>query len=341
MTAQQRTPAPFLAPVPNSPVGAGETPTFSVVIPVYQAAGTISEAICSALGQSTPPLQVIVSDDGSTDDIAGALAPFKDRILVVRGENAGAAAARNRGLAVASGEFVVFLDSDDAWLPEYLERLGALAEARPDLDLLSADVFYEADDEIVGRFYELNRFDVANQRHAVLSSCFVGWPAARRGRLAAIGGFDESLKIAHDWDAWARMILSGAKAGLVTEPLVRYRLRPGSLASDIPRSLRERVVFLDRLGAHPDVGPDDLAALAAARRFAEGRALFAEAKESLAAGEPGARRRAFAVARAGGLPWKRRLLGLGAAAFPGIAGAALRRRTPSGERRRARFGVNS
>ena len=283
---------------------------------------------------------MIVSDDGSTDDIAGAVAPFKDQIVLVRDENAGAAAARNRGLALASGEFVTFLDSDDAWLPRYLERLGELAAARPDLDLLSTDVFYEADGEIVGRFYEVNHFAVVNQRHAIFRTCFVGWPAARRRLLAAAGGFDESLKIAHDWDAWARLILSGAKAGLVMEPLARYRLRAGSLASDIPRSLRERVVFLDKLGAHPDIRPDDEAELAAALRFAEGRALLAEAKESLAARQPDARRRALAVARAGGLEWRRRLLGLGAALMPRVVGAVLRSRSTPSEPRSSRFGVN-
>jgi hypothetical protein len=334
-------PHAFLAPPADRSPTPGEPPSFSVVIPAYQAATTISEAIASALGQTVPPLEVIVSDDGSTDDLARALAPFGDEIVVVRDENGGAAAARNRGLALASGEFVTFLDSDDAWLPKYLERLGQLAAAHPDLDLLSADVFYEADGEVVGRFYEVNSFDVANQRHAILRTCFVGWPASRRSRLAAAGGFDESLKIAHDWDAWARMILSGAKAGLVTDPLVRYRLRPGSLTSDIPRSLRERVVFLDRLGAHPDVGPDDLPELAAACRFAEGRALLAEAKESLAARQPDARRRALAVARARGLDWRRRLLGLGAAALPRVAGAMLKRRSTPSEPRRARFGLNA
>jgi hypothetical protein len=331
-------PNAFLAPPADSVRGPGETPTFSVVITAYQAADTISEAIASALGQTAPPLEVIVCDDGSTDDLVGAVAPFEHEIILLRDQNAGAAAARNRGLARARGEFVAFLDSDDAWLPQYLERLGQLAAARPELDLLSADAFYEADGEVVGRFYEENSFDVANQRHAILRTCFVGWPASRRSRLAAVGGFDESLKIAYDWDAWARTILSGAKAGLVTDPLVRYRLRPGSLASDIPRSLRERVVFLDRLCVHPDLGPDDLPALAAARRLAEGRALRAEAKESLATRQPDARRRAFALVRARGLGWKHRLLGLGAAALPRLTGAALRRRAAPGDPRRRRIG---
>jgi glycosyltransferase involved in cell wall biosynthesis len=338
--AESRESRTVLAPPPDSPSTPGEVPTFSVVIPAYQAADTIAEAIASALGQTTPPLEVIVCDDGSTDDIAAAVAPFGEEILFVQDENAGAAAARNRGLALAKGDFVAFLDTDDAWLPLYLERLGELGAMRPDLDLLSADVFYEADGEVLGRFYERTRFEIANQRHAVFRTCFVGWPAARRTRLAAVGGFDESLKIAHDWDAWARMILSGATAGLVTEPLIRYRFRPGSLTSDIPRSLRERVVFLDRLGAHPDVGPDDKVELENARRFAEGRALLAEAKESLATRQPDARRRALAVAGAEGLEWKRRLLGLGAAALPRVAGAMLSRRSTPSEPRRSRFDLN-
>jgi hypothetical protein len=331
-------PPAFLAPPADSVSAPGATPTFSVVIPAYQAAGTIPEAISSALGQTTAPLEVIVCDDGSTDDLAGAVEPFRKDIVLVRDENAGAAAARNRGLARARGDFVAFLDTDDAWLPRYLERLGELAAARPDLDLLSADVFYEADGDVIGRFYDLNSFAVENQRQAVFRSCFVGWPAVRRTRLLSIGGFDESLKIAHDWDAWARLILAGSQAGLVQEPLSRYRLRPGSLAADIPRSMRERVVFLDRLCVHPDLGPDDLPALAAARRLAEGRALRAEAKESLATRQPDARRRAFALVRARGLGWKHRLLGLGAAALPRLTGAALRRRAAPGDPRRRRIG---
>jgi glycosyltransferase involved in cell wall biosynthesis len=330
-------PSKFLAPASDSDSSAGKPPTFSVVIPAYQAAATISEAISSALSQTARPLEVIVCDDGSTDDIVGAVGPFGDQISLLRAENAGAAAARNRGLARARGDFVAFLDTDDAWLPHYLERLGELAAARPDLDLLSADVFYEADGEIIGRFYELNSFAVENQRHAIFRSCFVGWPAARRTRLLSIAGFDESLKIAHDWDAWARLILAGAQAGLVQEPLSRYRLRPGSLASDIPRSLRERVVFLDRLSVHSDLRPNDVAELAAARRLAEGRALLAEAKESLAGRQPDARRRAFALARARGMGWEHRLLGLGAAVLPRLTGAALRRRAAPGEPRRRRL----
>ena len=326
MTSSPRAQA-FIAPPPDSPVAGGEVPTFSVVIPAYQAAETVAEAIASALDQTVPALEIIVCDDGSTDEIAAAVAPFREQIVFVRHPNAGAAAARNRGLTLATAEFVAFLDSDDAWLPHRLERLGKLAEARPDLDLLSTDIYIEAEGDVLGRFYDSINFDVVDQRRAVFRSCFVGWPAARRTRLLALGGFDESLAIAHDWDAWARLILSGAKAGLVPEALARYRLRPGSLASDIPRSLRERAVFLERLADDPGLRPEEKPDLAAARRKAHNRALVAEANEALTVGLPDARRRAVAVAFADGLDWKRRLLGAGAAALPRLAGAALRRRS--------------
>jgi hypothetical protein len=317
----------FVVPAAAAPVARGDVPTFSVVIPAYQAAATIPEAIESVLAQTAPPVEVIVCDDGSTDDIAGAVAPFGAHIVFVRDENAGAAAARNRGLALATAQFVAFLDSDDAWLPMCLERLGELAAARPDLDLLSTDVYYEADGEIIGRFYDEISFAIDDQRRAIFRTCFVGWPAARRDRLVSVGGFDESLAIAHDWDAWARMILAGAKAGLVPEPLARYRLRPGSLASDVPRSLRERAIFLERLADDAGLRPEEKPDLATARREAHNRALIAEAAEALTAGLPGARRRAAAVAFARGINWKRRLLAAGAAALPRMAGAALRRRS--------------
>jgi glycosyl transferase family 2 len=318
--------APFLAPAPDGPVERGPVPTFSVVIPAYQAAKTIAETMASVLDQTVRPAEIIVCDDGSTDELEEALEPFRDEIVLLRQSNRGAASARNRGLAVASGDFVAFLDSDDVWLPEYLHRQGDLAAARPDLDLLSTDVYYEQGGEVVGRFYDGISFDVTDQRRAIFRACFVGWPAARRTRLVDTGGFDESLAIAEDWDAWARLILSGSKAGLVPEALVRYRFRPGSLASDVPRSLRARVVFLDKLERLPSLRPDERPALAAARRIAHERALFAEALEALLLARPEARRLSAGLLTARTLDVRRRLIGLAGALLPRATGALLRRR---------------
>ena len=99
----------FLAPPPERPAEPGPPPSFSVIIAAYQAAHTIGEAVESALEQTSPPHEVIVCDDGSTDDLAGTLTPYGGRIVLLRKENGGAASARNVALRAASGEFVAQL----------------------------------------------------------------------------------------------------------------------------------------------------------------------------------------------------------------------------------------
>jgi glycosyltransferase involved in cell wall biosynthesis len=227
-------------------------PTFSVIVPTYESASTVGAAVASALAQTRPALEVIVCDDGSTDDVEGALAPFRDRICLVRKSNGGGASALNHGTHIAQGEFVAILDADDVYDPGRIEALGDLAAARPDLDIVTTDAYFEIDGEIVGRFNGTTPFVVNDQRVAILRSCFVGgWPAVRRRRVLAAGGWDESLRIGYDWDCWLRLILDGARAGLVDEPLMSYRLHPGSLTFDRIANLRARVQLLEKAQSHP------------------------------------------------------------------------------------------
>ncbi len=100
-------------------------PLISVVIPTFNSAHFVVDAVASALAQTYPPLEVIVIDDGSIDNTREVLAPQWNSIRYVKQPNAGAAAARNRGLDVAKGDWVAFLDSDDIWLPEKLEKQAA------------------------------------------------------------------------------------------------------------------------------------------------------------------------------------------------------------------------
>src|SRR5262249_23209784 len=106
----------FLAPEAARAVAARATPTFSVVIAAYNVADVISGAIESALGQTHAPHEVIVCDDGSTDDLARALEPYTDRISLIRQSNGGEGSAKNAGARAASGEFVTILDADDEYL---------------------------------------------------------------------------------------------------------------------------------------------------------------------------------------------------------------------------------
>ncbi len=286
---------PVQAPPPPPGLRPGPAPTFSVLVPVYQGAGTVGGAIESALRQTTPPLEIVVCDDGSTDGLDAALEPYLDRIALLRQRNQGAAAALNTALRHASGDFVAVLDADDAYLPGRLEALAELGRERPDLDLLAADAYFERDGEVVGRVYGDTPFPVADQRREIIDRCFLFHPAARRTRVLEIGGFDPSLRIAYDWDCWLRLILTGSGVGLVPEPLTRYRMVSGSLSDDRPRSLRERVTVLEKAADQQAVGPDERRFLADRLAAARHRALLAEARDAIRMRTPDARRKALAV----------------------------------------------
>jgi hypothetical protein len=247
----------WLAPEPIEPVAAATAPpTFSIVITAYEAASTVGDAVRSALEQTHPALEVIVVDDGSRDELATALEPFGETISVVKKANGGGASARNAGVAAARGEFMAILDADDRYDRRRLEAIAGLAQARPDLDLVTTDAAFVVDGETVGTFLEHNDFATADQRTEIFASCFPGgWPAVRLAPLRAVGGFDERIRIAYDWDCWLRLLLAGSSAGIVTEPLYEYVLHGGSLAAARAASLRERVVLLEKARANPDLRP--------------------------------------------------------------------------------------
>ena len=268
----------FRAPPAEGRVATGRRPSFSIVVAAYNSAGTIAEAVASGLEQTVPAAELIVCDDGSTDDLAEALEPFADAIVLLRQENAGAAAARNAALRAARGDFVAILDADDVYDPRRLESLAALAAARADLDILTTDAYYVVQGRRVGTFYGANRFDTLDQRSAILRSCFVGgWPAVRRTRLLEVGGFDESFRQAEDWECWVRLIFSGSRAGLVEEPLMEYRLDDGNLTSDRAESLEDRVRLLEKTEREQRLTPNEQEVLRESLGRSRARAAVARA----------------------------------------------------------------
>lgn len=252
----------FVAPEPPVALPSSEPPSISVVIACYNAADTVAESIASALAQTAPAAEVIVCDDGSTDDIDAALAPFLDRIVLLRRENGGAAAARNTAVRAATSEFVAVLDADDVYEPRRLEALGALAASRPDLDIVTTDAYVERDGTREGRLFELNPFDVVDQRCAILQTSFVGgWPAVRRRRILEVGGYDETLHVGEDWDLWLRLIYTGSAAGTVDEPLMTYRRRSSGLTGNVLAAHRAGIEVLEKNKALPGLTGREHAAL--------------------------------------------------------------------------------
>jgi hypothetical protein len=318
----------FLAPPGRPPLGPRERPAFSVVIAAYQAADVVGAAIESALSQTVAPHEIVVCDDGSTDGTADAVARYGDSVTYVWQENGGEAAAKNAGARAASGEFVAILDADDVYLPDRLDALGELASARPDLDILVTDAYLELGGELVRRCYGPTwPFVSDDQRLAIVQRNFIlGHAAVRRERLLDAGGFDEALRFVTDWDLWARLILSGSQAGLVDEPLARYRVSPGSLSSQRVGMQTGKIAVLEKILRRTDLQEHERSAAVAALARERRDLPMVEAREALRAGRPDARQRALAVALGPSQSIGSRAKGLAAALAPRAAGAILRGR---------------
>jgi glycosyltransferase involved in cell wall biosynthesis len=318
----------FLAPAPGRRLEPGGRPEFSVVIAAHNAADVIGEAVESALGQTLPPLEVVVCDDGSEDDLGAALEPYLDRIVLVRKQRGGEASAKNAAAAAARGSFVVILDADDVFLPARLEALAELAVARPDLDILTTDAYLTVDGEAVRRCYEGGwTFAVEDQRREILRRNFiVGHVAVRRELLLADGGFDERILWTTDWDRWLRLILAGSRAGAVDEPLALYRVREASLSSRRDDLVRGKIETLEKARATQALDADDRRALEGALDGYRRELALASLQRALAADEPGLRRRGLELAAARGLTARQRVETLGAALAPRAAGRLARRR---------------
>ena len=322
---------PTIAPPPSAEIRPGPVPSFSVIIAAYQAAGFVANAVASALEQTAPPHEVIVCDDGSTDDIEGALEPYLDRITLLRREHGGEGAAKTAAAFAASGEFVALLDADDLYLPERLEAMGELASSRPDLDLITTDAYLEVDGQAVRRCYEEDKiFEVNDQRRALLEHDFIfGAAAVRRSRLVEIGGFDETIVSGTDWDCWIRLVFSGSRAGLVDEPLYRYHMHENAMSSDKLLTSRGQVQTAEKAARTLDLTPAEHALVQRLLAERHGAAELERARRALLDGAPDARQRSLKILtqRGNGLRTRAK------AAFGAAAPGTMRRLLQARERR--------
>ncbi|HET9730974.1 MAG TPA: glycosyltransferase [Acidimicrobiia bacterium] len=242
---------------------ASELPTCSVVIAAYQAAHVIGDAVASALGQTRPPLEIIICNDGSTDDLHAALTPYADRVMIIDQPNMGEAGAKNRAAAAASGDLIAFLDADDVFLPRRLEAVSALAAAHRGHDLFTTDAYLVVDRARVRHcFTDDFQFEAVNQRAAILERNFLPFAVVRRSAFMRVGGFDETLRDVPDWELWMRLILDGATAGFINEPLAEYRVGLRNVTASRVRLYRGKIVVLERAQARADLSPEERALIA-------------------------------------------------------------------------------
>ncbi len=193
-------------------------PLVSVIIPSFNAEQYIAEALESIFGQAYRPIEVVVVDDGSTDETQSVLESFKDRIYYLCQDNKGPSAARNTGIKVARGKYIAFLDSDDLWTDGKLQQQVEIMETYPDVGLLSGDMQRFSEEQVkVSSMFERYGFD-----HNFFDGKFyvkdaykkiytqgnyipTGSVIVRRNCLEKVGHFDENLRHSEDLDLWLRI----------------------------------------------------------------------------------------------------------------------------------------
>ena len=230
------------------------TPLVSVIIPNYNYGRFLAETIDSVLLQTYPNIEIIVVDDGSTDNSEDVLRSYGEKIKWFKQANKGVAEARNRAVAESAGEMLAFLDSDDVWLPEKIEKQIEIFQSDASVGLVHCG-YVDFDNE--GKLLEEHLDGIAGEvteemiryRRAVVLG---GGSAAiiRREVFSAVGGFDQTVAPAEDWEFYFQTARR-YKIGFVPEVLMKYRQHGGNNHLNIKRM--ERAI----LGAYNKVFSED------------------------------------------------------------------------------------
>lgn len=214
----------------------------SVVIPTYNRSALVVEALRSVLRQTVRVREIVVVNDGSTDDTLERLGEFGDQIQVISQNNKGVSAARNRGIREARGSWIAFLDDDDVWVEDKIQLQFDIAQKQPEVGLIFCS-FYLVDNnsddpKIVAVPHDFRGYVFPKLliKHVICTPAVL----ARKDVLEQMGGFDESRKIAEDRELWLR-IAACYPVDFVPTPLVYVRYRvTGRLSTDTPIGQRQR-----------------------------------------------------------------------------------------------------
>lgn len=232
-------------------------PLVSVIIPNYNYARYLRQAIDSALAQTYPAVEVVVVDDGSVDDSAMVAESYGTRIKFIRQRNRGVSAARNRGVWESTGEYLAFLDADDYWVPAKLERQMVRFQSDAELGLVYCGVQeFEEEGEFWLRQDGLEGW-VAHELLLARRAAFFGGGSGfvvPRALFDELGGFDERLSTSADWDLVYR-IAAQRRFGFVPLILLKYRVHQSNMHANIGAMEHDMLLIYDKAFAN---APADL-----------------------------------------------------------------------------------
>lgn len=240
---------------------------FSVIIPLYNKENLILNTLSTVLAQSYQDYEIVIVNDGSTDNSVTEVEKVKDsRIRLIHQQNAGVSAARNRGIEEAKGELIAFLDADDEWNPEYLESQYQLSLLYPNCSVFACNYFFrDAEGNITPTILRkllfsgetgilVNYFEVACCSHPPLWTSAV---VVRKMALQSIGGFPVGVKSGEDLLTWARLSIKGQIA-FCKRPLAIYNLGEGYDYTHLPPRRQDKNDFVGKsllllYKSHPSV----------------------------------------------------------------------------------------
>jgi glycosyltransferase involved in cell wall biosynthesis len=260
-------------------------PSVSVVIPAYNAGGTLVAALLSVLGQTTPPTEIIVVDDGSTDDTAAILKQFGDQVKAVHQKNGGLAVSRAAGIAIAKGDFIALFDADDICEPERLAVQLAYMTLHPDVLLVGTDFSAFDEQGVMSSSFAQSYYGAFSRYPQGLQGIFPaqeyfrypgdetppGFKAFRgkvyeklvlgnfihpptvmfrRSALDLVGNFDTAAGSMCDWD-WIMQVSKHGPIGFIAHDLLRYRISATQMSSERHRYRRavDNIRILNRIRA--------------------------------------------------------------------------------------------
>lgn len=277
-------------------------------MPAYNAGPFIAESIQSVLSQDYVNIELIVVDDGSSDGTPCVAERFGERVNVLRQKNAGPAAARNRGIAAAKGEFIAFLDADDIWLPGKITMQVKYLQDHPDVGVVFGGFsrwYAQADGSFATPPPPIN-LDTPLK----LVPAHTGWiykdilldsviciitAMVRRSVIDTVGAFDESLVTGEDYDFWLR-VSHQFRAAEIDRTLAYYRINSSSTTNVPRRDNNEYKVLLKTLTAKGPAGPDGIAVSASALRERCFQMCFSHGYFHVRSGDPKVAQNSFATA---------------------------------------------
>ena len=236
-----------------------KNPLVSIITPAFNARATIGYTIESVLSQTFSDFEMIIVDDGSTDNTAQLINNIKDeRIVYIFQSNKDRAEARNHGIGIARGDYIAFLDSDDLWMQDKLEKQVPLLDENPEIGLVYSDLYYfahQTGEDLLQYSKKVKLHKGTVPVRLIIERNFIQSPTPiiRREVFEEVGLFDTCLIPVEDWDMWIR-IVAKFPIDFIDEPLARYRVHENAILwSQYPEKQYSAVnKMLDKVEHHFD-----------------------------------------------------------------------------------------